>query len=91
MNTETQTLKSALASCEAHLRTMPDLQPLHSIKAQLTYLIDLAEGRSTDRSRLDEIIVGVYAAREFETRDMEFANLLYEVEEVVKAMRLGLV
>jgi hypothetical protein len=89
VNEKTQALKTALASCEAHLRTMPNLQPLQSIQAQLTYLIDLTEGRITDRSQLDEIIIGVYAARDFETRDMDFANLLYEVEEVVKAMKLG--
>ncbi len=90
MNDKTRTLKTALASCEDHHRTMPDCQPLQSIKAQLTYLLELAEGRSTDRSRLDGIIVGLYAAREFESRDMSFANLLYEVEEIVKTMRLGL-
>jgi Tsi6 len=89
MHQKHQTLKTALASCEAHLCTMPDFQPLHSVKAQLTYLIDLADGRSTDRSRLEEIIIGAYAAREFETRDMGFANLLYEVEEIVRAMKLG--
>jgi hypothetical protein len=29
------------------------------------------------------------AAREFEDRDMAFANLLYEVEEIVDSMKAG--
>lgn len=89
MREKIQTLKTALMECKARLKSSPGFQPLMSIEAQLEYLIDVAEGRNLDRSRLNEIIIGIYAAREFETRDMQFANLLYEVEEAVDVMKQG--
>ena len=72
--------------CLELLDVNPGFAPLLSIKAQLEYLIQIADGRSTDRSRLKEIIVGQYAAREFEDRDMEFANMLYDVADIVDAL-----
>ena len=89
MNKEIQTLKTALDECRKLLATNPQFQPLLSIEAQLQYLIGIAEGQVSDRSRLNEIIIGVYAAREFEDRDMNFANLLYEVEGIVDLMKQG--
>lgn len=41
----------------------------------------------SNRSRLSEIVIGLHAAREFE--DMYFANQLYGVVAVVKAMKAG--
>jgi hypothetical protein len=88
MNTEIQMLKAALNRCEELLISDPEFPPLQSIEVQLQYLIGILEGQ-TDRSRLEEIIIGRYAAREFEDRDMAFANLLYEVEEIVDLMKAG--
>jgi hypothetical protein len=62
-------------------------QPLLSIEKQIQYLIDLTENNTHDHSQLKDIIIDVYAAREFEDRDMEFANLLYKVEEVVDLLK----
>ena len=87
MGFSTEILKSTLLECEKKLLEMPNFQQLHSIKAQINYLIDLIENRTSDRSRLKEIIIGVYAAREFETRDMEFANRLYQVEDLVAQIK----
>lgn len=87
MINEIKILQRALAECQSRLKSDPKFQPLLSIEAQLQYLIGIMEGRETDFSRLKEIIVGVYAAREFETRDMDFANLLYEVEQVVDLLK----
>ncbi len=89
MSKEIETLKTALGECRRLQAADPQFQPLRSIEAQLQYLIGIAERSITDRSRLNEIILGVYAAREFETRDMDFANRLYEVEEIVDWMREG--
>jgi hypothetical protein len=87
MINEFQVLRTALAECERKLQQSPDFQPLLSIEEQIRYLIDVAETRTQDRSRLKDIIVGVYAAREFEDRDMAFANLLYQVEDVVDMLK----
>jgi hypothetical protein len=87
MTDDVNTLQTALAQTELRLQAAPDFQPLRSIAAPINYLLDLHEGRSTDHSRLGEIIIGVYAAREFESRDMAYASLLYGVEDVVKSLR----
>ena len=58
-----------------------------SIKAQLTYIkqtID-AHAKPTDE-KLDKLLLGVYAAREFETTDPEFADVLFDVEYLFKRL-----
>lgn len=67
----------------------PNFQPLESVKAQLAYLKGILDGSIDDRSRLKEIIVGIYAAKEFEERDMDFANSLYDVELIVDKLKAG--
>lgn len=80
-------LHKALEECRKKLDEMPQFQPLLSIESQLLYLLGLVNKSNADMSRLDEIIVGVYAAKEFEDRDMDFANILYEVEEIVDLLK----
>ena len=87
MNSESKTLKTALAECRKRLVVEPEFQPLRSIETQLKYLIEITDGAKVDRSRLNEITIGRYAAREFETRDMSFANLLYQVEDIVSQLK----
>ena len=53
-----------------------------SISIQLEYLIDLEEGRRSDRERLDDINIGVQTVREIEPDDI-LAPLLYQVCEEV--------
>jgi hypothetical protein len=77
----------ALDECEKMLTLEPDFQPLQSIKMQLQYLLGILMGEIHDRSRLNEIIIGIYAAREFETRDMAFANVLYGIDKIVEEMK----
>lgn len=67
----------------------PNFQPLESVKVQLAYLKGILDGSIKDRSRLNEIIIGIYAAKEFEERDMEFASTLYDVELVVDQLKAG--
>ncbi len=73
--------------CLELLQTYPHSQPLQSCKAQLEYLQELVDGQRQDAQRLNEIILGVYAAREFEALDMRFAEMLYAVEDVVKTLK----
>jgi hypothetical protein len=68
-----------------HLK-YPLLKTIESIIHQLDYLIELASGRSTDRSRLKDIILGVQAAREIEPLDLDLADTLYLVNEQVQQM-----
>jgi hypothetical protein len=67
----------------------PNFQPLESIKAQLAYLKGILDGSIKDRIRLSEITIGIYAAKEFEQRDMDFASTLYDVEMVVDQLKAG--
>lgn len=68
-------------------RRHPDLPFLESIHHQLQYLADLVEGRRQDRERLKDIIIGVLAAREIETLDAKYADLLHQVSGEVEKMR----
>ena len=58
----------------------PDLTVYRSIRAQLEFvqghLIDRTPIEERDRERL---ILGVLAAREFETSDPDYADVLFEV------------
>ena len=87
MNQETEVLTKALAKCASLLHDYPAFPPLLSTKVQLEYLIALVNGSSNDRSRLKDIIIGVYAAREFETIDMSFPNLVYEGDEIAERLK----
>jgi hypothetical protein len=60
---------------------------LLSIEKQLEYLIDLEEGRCSDRSLMANLNLGLLAARELEPDDMELANLIYQVTESAKSMK----
>lgn len=85
--------KRALLETEQRLRIFPDFQLLVSVKNQLNYLIQLSDGMEADRAQLSTIIIGHYAAREFEESDPEYASLLrkcqYEVEVLKTGVRRG--
>lgn len=87
--TAIDTINKALAHSVKLSVDYPNFQPLESVKAQLEYLKSILNGDVDDRSRLKEIILGIYAAREFEVRDMEFANNLYDVELIVDQLKAG--
>lgn len=83
------TIEKALADSIKLSAEYPNFQPLESVMVQLQYLKGVLDGDVEDRSRLKEIIIGIYAAREFEERDMEFANTLYDVEMIVDELKAG--
>jgi hypothetical protein len=76
----------ALMACERLYKAFPQAVTLKSIINQLHYLIDLDTDKTTDRSRLSEIVLGVQAAREVEPLDLDTAEILYQVAELVKTM-----
>jgi hypothetical protein len=78
--TPIETIDKALAYSTKLSASYPNFQPLESVKAQLRYLKGILNGTIEDRSRLQEIIIGIYAAKEFEERDIAFADLLYDAD-----------
>lgn len=78
--------ETALAETEKLQRAYPAVQTLTSVANQLKYLISLASGQSSDRSRLGEIILGVQAAREVESLDPRLADHLYEADDQARQM-----
>jgi hypothetical protein len=76
---------TGLEMVDHRLRQSNGGQLYSSIKAQLHYLQQLVETNSkpTDE-KLDSLTMGVYAAREFETSDPEFADVLFKVEYLAK-------
>lgn len=65
-----------------------DWQPINSVRNQLYYILEALK-KENDRSKLSEIIIGIYAVREFENVYDEFADMLYEVSEINRLMMKG--
>jgi hypothetical protein len=84
MSNHLLTLTTALAGCEKLLTQHPNNQTLHSIKAQLMYLIDLVNGTNRDRGRLKDIIIGVQTVREIEQLDDDVAELFHRAATVAR-------
>jgi Tsi6 len=80
-------IDKGLAMVEERLRDSGGARIYASIKAQLTYMkqtIDAA-AKPTDE-QLDKVLLGVYAAREFETSDPDFADVQFNVEYLFKRL-----
>lgn len=80
-------IETALSQCVAKIAVSPTFYPLHVIREELEYVLSVFDKKVFDTSKLASIDVGLYAAREFEDRDADFAERLYEVEDVVRKLR----
>ena len=70
---------------EERLKDSGGAQIYDSIKAQLTYIkTTIDAGVKPTDDKLDKLLLGVYAARELETSDPEFAEVLFKVEYLFK-------
>jgi len=78
--------QTALDACVRLKDKYPEGLGLTSIIKQIEYLISLETGRSTDRSRLKDIVIGVHAAKEIEPVDAKLAELLYLVDNEAQRM-----
>ena len=65
----------------------PEVSPFESVRNQIKFLIELEEGTRQDSNRLKDIIIGVITVREIEDRDMEVADLMYDIVTEVKKMK----
>lgn len=67
---------------------LPQLR--ESIEAQLNWLLDYFEGRSSERQRLFELTFGHYAAREIDPREEKLVDALNKAFYVAVRTRQGL-
>ena len=76
-----------LAMVEKRLAESNGARIYDSIKAQLTYMKQTIDANATpDQDKVRTLTLGVYAAREFETSDPEFADVLFKVEYLFKRL-----
>lgn len=80
-----QELALAQSMTAEHLRRVPASPMYQSIGAQLDAIAsDLATGNAPTPEIQDRIMFGVYAAREIEDVDPEYADVLHKVSYVYK-------
>lgn len=82
-------ISNAKARCNELAQQLPNFHPLQSVMEQLSYIEESLRDKSIDREKLKGINVGIFAVREFEARAPDFAQMLYEVEDVVALMKEG--
>ncbi|WP_440994564.1 immunity protein Tsi6 family protein [Cysteiniphilum litorale] len=80
--------ETALLECKILLDKYPENVSLISIFNQIEYLLALTTNASCDRSRLNEITIGVITAREIESLDERVADLLYKVSGEARLMNI---
>ena len=80
-------LATGLDMVRARLRASPGFSVYQSIQRQIEYLqAAVALGRSPDPEKIDSLTLGVYAAREFETTDPDFADVLFRIHYLAARM-----
>jgi hypothetical protein len=80
-------IAKGLAMVEKRLADSNGARIYDSIKAQLTYMKQTIDAHDKpDRDKVRSLTLGVYAAREFETADPEFADVLFKVEYLFKRL-----
>jgi hypothetical protein len=80
-------LDRGLDLVERRLRDSGGARIHDSIRSQLLYMKRIVdEGAIPTDTELDSLTLGVYAAREFETTDPEFADVLFTVEYLFKRL-----
>ncbi|WKX76210.1 immunity protein Tsi6 family protein [Zobellia laminariae] len=89
------TKKEAIKTLEKTIKKSFDIysdnskwKPIASTRIQLQYIIEALQNPN-NREKLKSLTIGIYAVREFETEHEEFANLIYEVVEIVNLMNKG--
>jgi len=75
---------------KVRLDSMPNYNIYRSICAQLDYLYGIASGVEKDRSKLRDIIVGIYGVREFEESDSELSVALRDAQYIADKIAKGL-
>lgn len=72
--------------CIELLKQYPGLQAILSISHQIEYLTGVNDGSISDRSKLNNITIGVLTAREIEPLDDDAAEIFYKISSEAKRM-----
>lgn len=75
-------LREAISLVEKRLKDVPSFDIYQSTLKQLQYLLSVVDGTETDKSKLDKIIVGHFAVREFEESDVELSKILKKCQNI---------
>jgi Tse6 toxin immunity protein Tsi6 len=80
-------LEEGLRMVRERMQASPGFSIYLAIQRQLEYLqTTVALGQSADPAKIDSLTLGVYAAREFETSDPDFADVLFKVNYLANRM-----
>ena len=83
-----QILRNCLEHCETRLRRDNTNRPLLIIKEVVSSILSVAMGEAKASPGMEENNkIGLFAVREFEPHDMEFANCIYKVIEINDELR----
>jgi len=88
--TPIEIVDKALVIANNRLASAPGFQMFDSIVVQLKYLRAVLTGEEKDRGRLQKIIVGHYAVREFAESDAELSAALTAAQNIASKMAKGL-
>ncbi|MEZ6047805.1 MAG: immunity protein Tsi6 family protein [Planctomycetaceae bacterium] len=83
-------VERALELARDRQKSFPTFGMFESIVLQLEYLQNVLADKNADRSRLKEIIIGHYGARELMEVDPEFAESLLKAQTIASRMADGL-
>ena len=83
-------LDEARSLTNERLRLAPTFQIFQSVCVQVEYVYSVATGMNADRSRLRNVMLGLYAIREFDDSDPELSVALKDVQFVADQMAKGL-
>ena len=72
------------------IRYNTDINILESIKLQLTYIKNILTKEEVDKSRLKDIIIGYYAAKELDGNDPVLQNCLFGASYISDQINSGL-
>jgi hypothetical protein len=81
-----EVLTTALRRCEALILAYPQLATLRSILQQIQYLLALERGQTSNRNQLENIVIGVQAAREVEPLSDSAAESFHRVARIAEDM-----
>lgn len=84
--TKIETVKKANAILEKRIHKFPEFAIYRSVEKQLAYLLNVLNGQEKDLTKLDKIIVGLYAVREFEESDPELSDVLIDCQNIANEM-----
>ncbi|ODC02032.1 hypothetical protein A3197_21540 [Candidatus Thiodiazotropha endoloripes] len=81
-------LRNCLEQCETRLQKDNKNQPLRIIKEVISSILSVATGEIKATSEMEKNSkIGLFAVREFEPHDMEFANCIYKVIDINNELR----